>query len=70
MEALQMLKFMLKKEQLNFMKDWKTPVSDMAVDPDNENDTLQDILSVPPLEMDEALEQSHSLSQLEVQVKS
>jgi hypothetical protein len=57
METLQMLKFMLKKERLNFTKDWKTPVSDMTIDPDKDSDALQDILNAQPPEIDAMLEQ-------------
>ncbi|KAF9519743.1 hypothetical protein BS47DRAFT_1481925 [Hydnum rufescens UP504] len=44
MEALQMLKFMLKKKRLDFMDGWKTPITDMQVDQDDDVNTLQDIL--------------------------
>lgn len=37
MEALQMLKFWLKKDHLNFTKDWITPQKDMAFNEDNNN---------------------------------
>jgi hAT family C-terminal dimerisation region len=56
MEGLQMLKFMLKKDQLNFTKGWKTLVADMMVDLDNGGDMLQDILNTVPTEIDKVLE--------------
>jgi hypothetical protein len=43
MEALQMLKFHLKKERLNFTKDWMTSEKQM-VDDDPEADLLQKLL--------------------------
>ena len=44
MEASQMLKFWLKKDCLNFMKDWITPQKDMAFNEDN-NDLLAQLFS-------------------------
>lgn len=35
MEALQMLKFWLKKERLDFTKGWATPEADMLINEDN-----------------------------------
>lgn len=49
MEALQMLKFWLKKDHLNFTKDWITPQQDMAFDEDND-DLLAQMLSTPSLD--------------------
>ena len=43
MEALQMLKFHLKKEHLNFTQDWVTPVKYMTED-DDEEDLLRQLL--------------------------
>ncbi len=43
MEALQMIKFYLKKERLNFTDLWMTPDSQM-VDDDPEGDLLSDLL--------------------------
>jgi hypothetical protein len=43
MEALQMLKFYLKKERLNFTKLWMTPDAQMVED-DPEGDLLSDLL--------------------------
>ena len=37
MEVLQMAKFFLKKEHLNFMKGWMTSAMQMAIDVDNDN---------------------------------
>jgi hypothetical protein len=56
MEALQMLKFMLKNERLHFMENWKTPIGNMMANPDDENNTLQHILGVKPTEVEELLE--------------
>ena len=44
METLQMLKFWLKKDHLNFTKDWITPQKDMAFNEDN-NDLLAQLFS-------------------------
>ncbi|KAF9502993.1 hypothetical protein BS47DRAFT_1356522 [Hydnum rufescens UP504] len=55
MEALQMLKFRLKKDQLNFTKDWETPITDMTVDPDN-SDMLGEVLSTQLTELDSMLD--------------
>ncbi|KAF9502994.1 hypothetical protein BS47DRAFT_1356524 [Hydnum rufescens UP504] len=55
MEALQMLKFWLKKDQLNFTKDWETPITDMTVDPDN-SDVLGEVLSTQLTELDSMLD--------------
>lgn len=44
MEALQMLKFHLKKSRLNFMDGWATPMKDMASD-DPEEDHLAKLLT-------------------------
>lgn len=57
MEALQMLKFMLKKERLHFTKNWKTPITDMTMDPDDENNELQNVLAAEPTEVDSLLDQ-------------
>jgi hypothetical protein len=43
MEALQMLKFYLKKERLNFTELWMTPDAQMVED-DPEGDLLSDLL--------------------------
>lgn len=43
MEALQMLKFHLKKERLNFTAGWITPEKDL-VDDEPEEDLLQNLL--------------------------
>jgi hypothetical protein len=40
MEALQILKFDLKRERLDFVSHWVTPVMDLA--PDNEDDDVYD----------------------------
>ncbi|KAF9504866.1 hypothetical protein BS47DRAFT_1335169 [Hydnum rufescens UP504] len=55
MEALQMLKFRLKKDRLNFTKDWETPITDMTVDPDN-SDVLGEVLSTQSTELDSMLD--------------
>ena len=44
-----MLKFWLKKDRLNFTKDWITPQQDMAFDEDND-DLLAQMLSTPSLD--------------------
>jgi hypothetical protein len=44
MEALQMLKFHLKKSRLDFMAGWATPMKDMVVD-DPEEDHLAKLLT-------------------------
>jgi hypothetical protein len=45
MEALQMLKFHLKKERLNFTESWVTPESQMTEDdPDEGRDLLDNLL--------------------------
>jgi hAT family C-terminal dimerisation region len=45
MEALQMLKFYLKKERLNFAESWVTPESQMTEDdPDEGCDLLDNVL--------------------------
>ncbi|KAF9503871.1 hypothetical protein BS47DRAFT_1355810 [Hydnum rufescens UP504] len=56
MEALQMLKFMLKKKRLDFMDGWKTPITNMQVDQDDDMNTLQDILGAEGTELDKMLE--------------
>ncbi|KAF9509281.1 hypothetical protein BS47DRAFT_1301724 [Hydnum rufescens UP504] len=56
MEALQMLKFMLKNESLHFTENWKTLIGNMTTNPDDENNTLQHILGVKPMEIEELLE--------------
>jgi hypothetical protein len=38
MEALQILKYNLKQERLDFVTHWVTPVTDLA--PDNEDDDV------------------------------
>jgi hypothetical protein len=43
MEALQMLKFHLKKDRLNFTQNWVTPETDMTED-DPDGDLLHDLL--------------------------
>ncbi|KAF8124476.1 hypothetical protein EV363DRAFT_1178050, partial [Boletus edulis] len=45
MEALQMLKFWLKKDHLNFTKDWVTPQKDMISNEDNDDDLLARLFS-------------------------
>jgi hypothetical protein len=57
MEALQMLKFMLKKQRLNFTDGWETPITEMQIDQvDDDANTLQDILGAEGTELDEMLE--------------
>jgi hypothetical protein len=41
MEALQILKYHLKKERLNFVEHWVTPVTDLT--PDNEDDDVNKV---------------------------
>jgi hypothetical protein len=41
MEALQILKYNLKQERLDFVKHWVTPVTDLA--PDNEDDDVEEV---------------------------
>lgn len=44
METLQMLKFWLKKDRLDFTKDWITPLKEMMVD-DDDDDILARLFS-------------------------
>ena len=37
MEVLQMLKFWIKKDRLNFTKDWITPQKEMVINEDNDD---------------------------------
>jgi hAT family C-terminal dimerisation region len=55
MEALQMLKFMLKKQRLNFTDTGETPAAEML---DDHEDTgmLEDILGAQDMELDKVLE--------------
>jgi hypothetical protein len=41
MEALQILKYDLKQERLDFVKHWVTPVTDLALD--NEDDDVDEV---------------------------
>ncbi|KAF9516461.1 hypothetical protein BS47DRAFT_1292310, partial [Hydnum rufescens UP504] len=56
MEALQMPKFMLKKQWLNFTDSWETPIADMRDDKDDNTSVLQDILGAQGSELDQILE--------------
>ncbi|KAF9510390.1 hypothetical protein BS47DRAFT_1348082, partial [Hydnum rufescens UP504] len=55
MEALQMLKFMLKKQQLNFTDTWETPAAEMQ-DDHKDMGMLEDILGAQDMELDKVLE--------------
>ncbi|KAF9518544.1 hypothetical protein BS47DRAFT_1338232 [Hydnum rufescens UP504] len=55
MEALQMLKFMLKKQRLNFTDTWETPVAEMRDDHEDMG-VLEDILGAQDMELDKVLE--------------
>ena len=45
MEALQMLKFHMKKERLNFMASWATAEKEMMVEDDSNQDLLAKLLN-------------------------
>lgn len=45
MEALQIVKFFLKEERLNFTKEWITPLNQMCMDFDD-NDILPTIINI------------------------
>jgi hypothetical protein len=55
MEALQMLKFMLKKDRLNFMNGWKANPSEMEVPEEDKELLLGNSLSVADSELDEIM---------------
>lgn len=48
MEALQILKYDLKQERLDFVSHWVTPVTDLA--PDNEDDDVEEVRAIIQLE--------------------
>lgn len=55
MEALQMLKFWLKKDQLDFMRDWITPQKDMMIDEDDVDILAQLFSTTSASHLDEVL---------------
>jgi hypothetical protein len=56
MEALQLMKFMLKKWRLNFIKGWATPIEAMGVRAGGGEDILGDLIAHPsPITMDNIL---------------
>ncbi|KAF9505949.1 hypothetical protein BS47DRAFT_1305952, partial [Hydnum rufescens UP504] len=55
MEALQMLKFMLKKDRLNFMNGWKVNLSEMEVPEEDKELLLGKSLGVADSELDEIM---------------
>jgi hypothetical protein len=55
MEALQMLKFMLKKDRLDFMNGWKVNPSEMEVPEEDKESLLGKSLGIEQSELDEIM---------------